>query len=481
MSTPPPTTPKGPRNARKQAKRTTTPATRKPSAPNNPSSLARKQAQSPISSNDANVTIDSFTSLPEGGSRKKKERGNKKDSNANSPRAKVDVTNVKPGHRHTSSQPSVPSPLTFRDSPHYAGPTFHASPAPSALPVPSFVSKSVPEGDSPLQIRVVDESLDIDHPGNSTPTKTPALSFLEGQDKNTSSPLDFLFKAAMESRRGNNAGGRDGPPRPSSLAHQDTIQAGPSQDPLAMTDTVFPLDLENSEPSVKTPSSKITAIGPAFATSYKERMNALRSASSPSTPGDVNASNEIERKAKSDALKLLLFNSTQQGPLSMTLGPRNNSPLFSPQSRANMQHHPQPPPGTLTPASTENSPRNIGFQGQNVPFQYVSSVGKPGPAVQSTFSPPTGDRMIAGIRPSDHSYSPLHPSPHRSHSAHSTLHGTYVSPTPNRTVSSLPQETRPVQGVSTRIGPSDTKKMEDDLRRLLKIRVSDAHNGNNMS
>lgn len=70
----------------------------------------------------------------------------------------------------------------------YAGPTFHTSPAPSALPTPKFFSKSVPAGTS-LQTMMESDVRD---------TTTPASA---GREQ-SQSHLEILFRAAREENMG---------------------------------------------------------------------------------------------------------------------------------------------------------------------------------------------------------------------------------------------------------------------------------------
>jgi hypothetical protein len=78
----------------------------------------------------------------------------------------------------------------------YAGPTFHASPAPSALPMPKFFSRSMPKDGSPLQARL---------DGERTPEKEAVSPEATGTSpvvprEAAHSPLDMLFKADKAER-----------------------------------------------------------------------------------------------------------------------------------------------------------------------------------------------------------------------------------------------------------------------------------------
>jgi hypothetical protein len=109
-----------------------------------------------------------------------------------------------------NSPPGVKSPMAngavmtpARSQAAYAGPTFHASPAPSALPVPKFFSKSVPGTSTQpsLQSRLENE-VEEASPGHSPPS--PPAALLAEPSRHEDSPLDLLFKAdrAEKARRG---------------------------------------------------------------------------------------------------------------------------------------------------------------------------------------------------------------------------------------------------------------------------------------
>ncbi|EFW22935.1 hypothetical protein D8B26_006492 [Coccidioides posadasii str. Silveira] len=475
MSTPTPSTPKGPRNTKKHSKRIATPISHSNTLTNGLSSVVGKGTPpyfSPSAQhNDSNSAYDSSNTLSEGGSRSKKARPTKKHWDPSKPSNGSGNT----GHRHTSSQPSVKSPLALRGSPHYAGPTFHASPAPSALPVPSFVSKSVPEADSPLQTQKVHDSDD----GDSSPTQARTLPLLQEEDKNTSSPLEFLFRAAREANNVNGTKERGRTSGSTTPLQEDVKKFEIPQESEPVSGAVFPLEMDASESRVKTPDSKMMAIGPSFAPSYRERINALRSASSPSSPADTTTLNEEERKAKAEALKNLLLNPTPQRSASSSLGPRHNSGLFSPQSTTARPNHcriSQQPSSMTTPVSSEQNTAkvNAGDKSSSIPYQYLTSVCNGA----HKFPNPSSNTQKEMFPVNQHNPTFQMSRNHSAHtySGHSTFHGNYVSPTPNRTVPSLVSGGQPAQGVSTRLDPLETKRMEDDLRRILKLNVNDTHN-----
>ncbi len=91
---------------------------------------------------------------------------------------------------------STSGPQATPVKPAYAGPTFHASPAPSALPIPKFYSKSLPQPTAPqgLQARLDVEPEKVAVASPSPPTEAVELPAA------TASPLDIFFKADREER-----------------------------------------------------------------------------------------------------------------------------------------------------------------------------------------------------------------------------------------------------------------------------------------
>ena len=92
----------------------------------------------------------------------------------------------------------------------YAGPTFHASPAPSALPLPSFYSKSVPDSPSTLAAKANnDQDSSSAASGDSPPFAAAGLA--------NSNLLDTLFSSGKdENERARSAQSDVGPFRPRS-------------------------------------------------------------------------------------------------------------------------------------------------------------------------------------------------------------------------------------------------------------------------
>jgi hypothetical protein len=77
---------------------------------------------------------------------------------------------------------------------HYAGPTFHSSPAPSSLPMPSFFTSK------PKTSLQNEYDMEASSPNQGTPVK--AVRSLDGNGLHDDSPLAPFFKADREEKSG---------------------------------------------------------------------------------------------------------------------------------------------------------------------------------------------------------------------------------------------------------------------------------------
>lgn len=444
MSTqsPTPVTPKEPRNPRRNPKRNTTPHAQKNSL------LTTPPSSPPRNSSPGGMATDSSNNAKS--SKKKSVRSGKK------PR---DIPEASPAysseHRYSSSQPNNITTPQLKDSPHYAGPTFHASPAPSALPIPSFLSK--PASDSELEpaLEFEDDNLEPEHDLNTTPSKPKSRS--PANNERSSTPLDFLFKAAVEARSSNPQPGPEADPKIRSP--QTDSKALPQRSHSGPTHGIFPLEMENQDAQGR-------QIGPSFAPSYKERMNALRSSSSPSQPTASHSETDLdedERRAKTEALKsLLLKPQPQQPPSSLRDITRRsaspNVPHFATPLRTTSgqpattfhdvkQEEQQPMAGNITrpPLSSKQPSRTQ----QSALRREVSSFG-------------AGDTPSAQEK--DYTRHGSYNQPNLA-GYHDQGPG-YASPMSQQPVAASALPALPAEQ-SPQI--RDTKKMEDDLRRILKL------------
>ncbi|KZF21347.1 hypothetical protein L228DRAFT_240208 [Xylona heveae TC161] len=270
----------------------------------NPSSRKKSSSQHPINNRQKPRARDASSSTP------------LKTSEAQSAQ-KSGSARMSQGVHHTPAR-STGTPARIA----YAGPTFHASPAPSALPMPSFLSKSVPEeGQGGLQARLDEDSSTST---DSSPTMTvPSTS--ETPQERESTPLDLFFRADREEKakaRAASAAASQAeavspslkrtsiglPQSQNSTPFDDRSRLQPRQSANYSNTELFPMDMENSRGSN-------TPIGPAFSTPFAQRMGALRAQTASSGTVQQDDKEEDNWKAKTQALKKLLMNPHNQSGL----------------------------------------------------------------------------------------------------------------------------------------------------------------------
>ncbi|KAG6034122.1 hypothetical protein E4U19_003809 [Claviceps sp. Clav32 group G5] len=198
----------------------------------------------------------------------------------------------------------------------YAGATFHASPAPSSLPIPSFLCKSPAE--SPLSAArgftpQVPSPPTTDQ-GVSTPFRSSSLL------KTSESPLDFMFRAHRQEKE---RGTRDKHPE-LYMPHQES----PGSVPRCETNSGFKSTSlpHTRRGNIGSQPGRIDAteldgtpgrpVGPAFSTPYQDRIKAARPVTRPKHPNGHSQSGTSLHNSQVDqaeALKKFLFGST--GPL----------------------------------------------------------------------------------------------------------------------------------------------------------------------
>ena len=185
----------------------------------------------------------------------------------------------------------------MKNSPHYAGPTFHASPAPSALPIPSLFSKSLP--DSRPSVLEMDNSGTMER---ELDDGTPSKSKFRPPTSDAPTPVDFLFKAAIEARNNRKQpGGEDQSPT--------ELRSPPIQQRTMMDRSgggIFELDMDSPQSTTATSMNTTT--------------------SSSGSRNDLNEKEEENRRAKTAALKDLLLHPRPQKP--PALAPDKSAPPY---------------------------------------------------------------------------------------------------------------------------------------------------------
>ncbi|KAI9802863.1 MAG: hypothetical protein M1833_001462 [Piccolia ochrophora] len=392
-----------------------------------------------------------------------------------------------PGVDHTISQngatkhsSGVP-PTAGIDTPvktAYAGPTFHASPAPSALPMPSFFSKSVPDVSAAGGVKSSmgeGSSEDTD----SSPTR-PISKIAELTEARENSPLDIFFQADREekarakigspvttprktpesvSRSGqgvNALPGHNGSPHPtgSSRNHTRHRTNGSSNEMFSME-----MEADNNHSNPRTPG----------APNHGEHLNNPRAHTAPSDMLTGLDDAQDARQAKSQALKDLLWSPQPQRPGTTIAGidTTHSSPSQSPSPNVRLHQ-------TAYHSDTGTRPRtNHQYHSQNHPSSpyTVANTGSPHPPTRSSH---LRQELSAAKSPSgsDAPQPDFFSSIPRKASAHQI-----VRQPPTQPNIDSPFWTGHVASPREQAPAADITTMENDLRRILKLDMASSEGG----
>ncbi|KAK8101044.1 uncharacterized protein PG998_007550 [Apiospora kogelbergensis] len=236
---------------------------------------------------------------------------------------------------HSAKQERQSPSFPPNQIPAFAGATFHHSPAPSALPIPSFLARTTSAPDSPSQKKPVTTgpSQEPSPPTTDSESDGPGSPQLPSVPRNEESPLEIFFKAQRAEKSGT--------ARRASSANINAVPPGPFSPPhdspkeCQTMPRMATLPPQKRPPVARMPSSGISAteldgtpgksLGPAFSTPYSERIKAARPSNgfAPTTP--TNARNlDADR---SDALKRYLFSGAKGGPQQPQTPPRQQPKL----------------------------------------------------------------------------------------------------------------------------------------------------------
>ncbi|KAK7966529.1 uncharacterized protein PG986_000806 [Apiospora aurea] len=220
--------------------------------------------------------------------------------------------------RHSPSFP--PSQI-----PAFAGATFHHSPAPSALPIPSFLARTTSAPDSPSQVK---------KPITTGPSQEPSPPTTDSEEdglgsplppvpRNEESPLEFFFKAQRAEKSGT--------ARRASSSNITAIPPGPFSPPHDSPKECQTLPRRPA--AARMPSSGISSteldgnpgksLGPAFSTPYSERIKAARPANGSVHHAAPTSARNLDAD-RSDALKRYLFSGGNGGMQQPQTPPRQH-------------------------------------------------------------------------------------------------------------------------------------------------------------
>ena len=441
----------------------------------------RRSKKDPSFTSTQSATSNSEPSPPaladKAASQKKHETQTKIQSTA--PRKKSQVSKVYPNGPESGQQLSngQTSAQTNRTSPDkkatplkqaYAGPTFHASPAASTLPMPSFYSKSLPTVSASPGLN---PTTHLDGEGNrdSEIETSPQVPSGDCTSKRQEpSPLDFMFEAARKARDSPKTQSPDH--RPGRLSPFDDFSRTPSRTPgEASAESVFPFELDGN-------GGRSMSIGPSFATPYKERLEALRS---PKTSTPTQDLDDKERKEKSEALKRLLINASQlrspQKPEMNSYFPERalDSQSATPNSQR-YRHHSgpsTPQPGTQhapVPRHYFQNPPPAAAQERDPPFQRpISSHLRREYQPNNYPAAAELDSDSGTPPPHTHSASQNNNNNNNNHHRRSASAQQHVDNAEARSFYASPNHKMQIGGLSQQ--PHSAQKLEEDIRRVLKL------------
>lgn len=407
--------------------------------PTTPPRTPRKDNQ-PLSQHTSSSTT------VEHGSKQRSRNKNRPKNVMTSPAAVRNDRNTPPlTGTQSAGMPSSARAINTPSTAAYAGSTFHASPAPSALPMPSFFSKSVPDSPGVKGLKSLKGAAlpTMD----STPTRaTPSIEQLQREE----SPLDFFFKADREERARSASSTQvlaaaNGPfPPPASPRDSQTPPARSTQSGANRMSAsgMFAMELDGDR-------NTGTPFGPAFSTPYSERINAARSVAQLDGPSDQSPQHTQSSLDRSEALKAYLFSG-------QPLPAPNSGPVFPP---AKSYQAPFAAPTGPRNAGISNRPQNNGYS------------PTPDPRMMNGFR--TGGRS-SGLRQEVTPTKTPTRTPDRNH--------VYAnSPTPSRlppnaysngngyTNQFAPHTKAPIFAPNAESSDSSIKGMEESLRRMLKL------------
>jgi hypothetical protein len=346
-------------------------------------------------------------------------------------------------------------PINTPSTVAYAGPTFHASPAPSALPIPSFYSKSVPDSPGVKGLKSIKEPpLKKETPSTRNLFTPPSAN---NPFQREESPLDFFFRADREEKAR---------ARSASSTQTAVAATGPFQPPIeSPRSSQTPPALPTHSRPRQGHSSRMSAsgmfameldgepdagttYGPAFSTPYAQRIRAARASSEPVQSIEQPCQDPQQSLNKSEALKAYLFSDH----IGLNLSGATPTP---PQNSGSSRIH-QNPSAHATGLRTAGAPARPYYSNysQEGSSQNSRQSGRTSGLRQEVTPTKTPIRTPDRIGPYSHSQPFFsNPSPSPANDFNSIL----TSPSPSSTGLSCENKTSDIQG------------MEESLRRILKL------------
>jgi hypothetical protein len=397
------------------------------------------------------------SSVRENGSKQKSRNKRNKPQNVTaSPAVKVrDRVTPPPAGTQSGGLSSAAKPINTPSVAMFAGATFHASPAPSALPIPSFYSKSVPESPGLKEPRSFKET-SLSEAESPTP---PVTRFSNDNVHREESPLDFFFRADREEKERARSASSLNPALKSTGPFPPPDNHRNAQTPPALGSQRRPSHLHRTSTSgsgmfameLDGPQSPGAPLGPAFSTPYAERINAAKN----NRPLE-DAQNALER---SEALKAYLFSDHPVSPpantSTTTLEPSPMAPtsIYSPNNQR-------------TPALASHSQQNnFSYAQDRRGTQYANASARTSGLRQEVT--PKKTPSLTPNRNTHFAASPIH---HQ-------IYGNVMNSNPsnfmsNSTAHAASPSPSLSYGVSSGNKTTDIQGMENTLRKILKLESS---------
>ncbi|CAD6576713.1 MAG: hypothetical protein ASARMPREDX12_001942 [Alectoria sarmentosa] len=356
-------------------------------------------------------------------------------------------------------QPLTPNRPNETPVKAYAGPTFHASPAASSLPIPKFLSKSVPNVDKTSSLKSMMEQETID-----TTSESESSPFMENsqpiQDRRAreDSPLDLFFQADRDTKA---KAQLETPAGSKGLRSetQNNVRHHSRQPTDSSLCGMFPLEMDGAAQETPDSTTKNQSITPA-----------------PKAMTEADYKDE-QRKAQTLELKKLLYSPKPQRSVSSS--PRSGTPfqgLGSPSPKTTPSGG---SPGLVPDVTSRGQQRHAALLA--LAQKQISGIGtNNGSATQR---PPSSNlwKEISvpsspGIRPPE-----LPATPTQSHvqkistpiNGHTQQQQKSYAPPCSPFSSAFTPPAKPPGGFQST--PSrhfkDAKSIEEDLRRILKLDV----------
>lgn len=365
---------------------------------------------------------------------------------------------------HQASTPMPPQqPLTPNRSYEtpvkaYAGPTFHASPAPSSLPIPRFISKSVPNVDktSSLKDMMEQETVDTTSESDSSPFLRSSQP-MQNRQAREDSPLDIFFQADRDAKakaQTESSVVTNGVRSES----QNDVRHHSRQPTNSSSGGIFPLDMDGAAAETIDSKNENEPIIPA--------PNAM-------TEADYR---DEQRKAQTLELKKLLYSPKPQ--LSASSFPWSGTPSKDPSSPSPKTVSRGGSPG-LVPKSISKEQQRQAVLLALAQKQISGTCTNIGPTPQR----PPSSKLRKELSPSSPGAQtpelPATPTQSRPQKTSTPTHGHtpqqqngYVSPY-SPFPSAFTPPTKPPSGFHTTPSRNsrDAKSIEEDLRRILKLDV----------